>query len=295
MAKSLITSTLALLFLAGCAGTGATLESAKNMTPDASDAFETSLYENYIKLAEVEATQGDTKDRDGFAGKAASIARAHHVEADLVICRTLNDAQITELTNARTDLILAFSNRARLIAPTWVALAQTYYDCWIEEEEDGRYPERIKECKEGFYMAMQKVQSMYAKDVRKVVVAAHTAPEMTFKDQKPLMDKNFIVYFDHDESVIRPDAVETLQAVADILAARPDVKLGLRGHTDRTGTDDYNDALSERRSAAVSSWFTANGTKTDISSFGERVPAVFTNDNVRESKNRRVEVILFEE
>ena len=306
MGKSLITLTLAVLLLTGCAGTGANLESAKKMSPNQSDVFEANLYQNYINLAEVQITQRDLKDRDFFAERATTIARGRHVEPQLVVCRDLSAPDVIELTNARTDLTLAFSYRARLIAAKWVASAQSNYDCWIEEQEDNKYPEVIKQCREGFYMAMQKVQRLYAEDLQRIMV---TKPEaeatLVFEERRSaakvkkakFTPKNFIIYFGHDKSNLRDDSIGTLQAVLDILKQRPSLKIRLRGHTDRSGSDAYNDRLSMKRSNTIASWFKSKGINAEIANvayFGEKVPAVQTKDSVRESRNRRVEILLFE-
>ena len=302
MAKRLITSTLAVLLLAGCAvGTGAQLDSVKNMSPNASDPFEVNLYQNYIDLADVQVMQGDLTDRDHFTNRAERIARGRNVDPELVICRDLSAPKVIELTNARTDLLIAFDNRSRLTAPKWVAMAQSYYDCWIEEEEDGNNPARIQECRDGFYAAMAKLQAMYPREVRQTFVASapivvqQRAP-MTFEEKKQIATDSFIVYFDHDKSNLRYDALITVKDVLDAMNTNSDLRLALRGHTDRTGSDDYNDALSARRSLSVVKWFNTKGISAEVSkvsSFGEKVPAIFTNDNVREAKNRRVEIILY--
>jgi outer membrane protein OmpA-like peptidoglycan-associated protein len=67
----------------------------------------------------------------------------------------------------------------------------------------------------------------------------------------------------------------------------------LAGYTDRSGSTQYNQGLSERRNAATRSYLTSHGIADgSISSqaFGESNPRVPTADGVRELQNRRVEI-----
>ncbi len=71
--------------------------------------------------------------------------------------------------------------------------------------------------------------------------------------------------------------------------------LSLVGHTDRSGGDDYNQALSERRVSSVTDALAGTGfAGARISGYGvgESDPAVPTPDGVREPRNRRVIVTL---
>jgi outer membrane protein OmpA-like peptidoglycan-associated protein len=67
----------------------------------------------------------------------------------------------------------------------------------------------------------------------------------------------------------------------------------LAGHTDRAGSNKYNEGLAERRNTAVRTYLTGRGIPTGRitgQAFGETNPRVPTADGVREAQNRRVEV-----
>ena len=59
------------------------------------------------------------------------------------------------------------------------------------------------------------------------------------------------VLFDFDKSDIRPDASKVLDTLATALQSVPAKSMEIRGHTDAKGSDDYNQALSERRARSV--------------------------------------------
>ena len=67
------------------------------------------------------------------------------------------------------------------------------------------------------------------------------------------------VNFDFDKSTLRPDAVAILNEAIEILKRYPDLRVEVAGHTDSKGTDQYNQALSERRATAVYGYLTNNG------------------------------------
>ena len=67
----------------------------------------------------------------------------------------------------------------------------------------------------------------------------------------------------------------------------------LAGHTDRSGSIQYNVGLAERRNASVTEYLAGRGIpagRISGEAFGESQPRVPTADGVRELQNRRVEV-----
>ena len=67
----------------------------------------------------------------------------------------------------------------------------------------------------------------------------------------------------------------------------------LAGHTDRSGSAQYNMGLAQRRNASVRDYLTGRGVpggRISSEAFGESQPRVPTADGVREPQNRRVEI-----
>ncbi len=67
------------------------------------------------------------------------------------------------------------------------------------------------------------------------------------------------VFFDFDRSNIRPGAQATLEKLTSVMEQYPSLRIQLAGHTDSRGTDQYNDALSQRRSTAVVNYLIDQG------------------------------------
>ena len=59
------------------------------------------------------------------------------------------------------------------------------------------------------------------------------------------------VLFDVDKATLKPGAREKLARIAGILASHPDLQIEIEGHADSTGSDEYNQRLSERRAQSV--------------------------------------------
>jgi len=98
------------------------------------------------------------------------------------------------------------------------------------------------------------------------------------------------VLFAFDDDVVRPDAAATLDRIAAVLAGTPDAAVAVRGHTDRTGDDAYNQDLSERRAAAVAAALVARGTpasRLTAEGYGEQRPV-----GPDDAADRRVEVVV---
>jgi OOP family OmpA-OmpF porin len=96
------------------------------------------------------------------------------------------------------------------------------------------------------------------------------------------------VNFDFDMSTLRPDALAILEQAVEILNAHPDMRVEVAGHTDSKGTEEYNQALSDRRASAVYNYLTSHGIDASRLSgpvgYGEMRP-IAPNENADGSDN----------
>jgi peptidoglycan-associated lipoprotein len=103
-----------------------------------------------------------------------------------------------------------------------------------------------------------------------------------------------VIYFDFDQSAVRSEYLDVIQAHADYLAANPQIVLRLEGHADEKGTREYNLGLGENRANAVRSLMLAQGVSDNqlvVVSYGEERPAAFERNEESWALNRRVELI----
>lgn len=104
-----------------------------------------------------------------------------------------------------------------------------------------------------------------------------------------------IVFFDWDSAAPPESAAPIIQAAVQNLKACGWKGLGIAGHTDRSGSEAYNNALSMRRAEAVAQMMTVQGADRGalaVSGHGESEPKVPTPDGERNPQNRRVEITV---
>jgi outer membrane protein OmpA-like peptidoglycan-associated protein len=98
------------------------------------------------------------------------------------------------------------------------------------------------------------------------------------------------VFFDVNSSTIKPGGYAELDRVANVLAQYPQTMIRVEGHTDQTGSEQYNLQLSERRANAVKNALTQKGidaARITPVGMGECCPV--SSDN---AANRRVSMVL---
>jgi outer membrane protein OmpA-like peptidoglycan-associated protein len=104
------------------------------------------------------------------------------------------------------------------------------------------------------------------------------------------------ILFDLDESSLRPQAEDNLAELAESLESYEDTRVLVVGHTDATGSDAYNQSLSERRAESARAFLLRRGIEPDrveALGRGESEP-VATNETAEGRQlNRRVEIAIF--
>jgi len=106
---------------------------------------------------------------------------------------------------------------------------------------------------------------------------------------------SFMVFFDWDRSNLSQQALTTIQQAANAFKAKGNARIVATGHTDTSGPESYNMALSLRRANAVKDALVRDGVPAQAISvigMGEKGLLVQTGDNVREPQNRRVEIVI---
>jgi OmpA-OmpF porin, OOP family len=102
------------------------------------------------------------------------------------------------------------------------------------------------------------------------------------------------VFFDWNLDSVTPEAMTTLRQIVANRAACKWGSFTVTGHTDTSGSNRYNDALSMRRASNVAAALEGQGVsrgEMTLSGTGETALKVETADGVREPTNRRVEII----
>ncbi|MBM0171327.1 OmpA family protein [Altererythrobacter sp. C41] len=101
------------------------------------------------------------------------------------------------------------------------------------------------------------------------------------------------VTFDVGSATLKPAFRSTLNDVAASLKQYPNSLIDVYGHTDSTGSDSFNQGLSERRAQTVANYLTSQGVNTARirwQGFGETMPVADNSTEEGRRLNRRVEI-----
>jgi outer membrane protein OmpA-like peptidoglycan-associated protein len=128
-------------------------------------------------------------------------------------------------------------------------------------------------------------------------VPPHTAPRPAPQPATPAQAEaaKFLVFFDWDKSALTPEGRRIVASAADEFKKTGSTRIVATGHTDLSGSPQYNQRLSERRADAVKAELIRLGVPATVITTigkGEEDPLVPTKDGVREAQNRRVEIVI---
>lgn len=101
------------------------------------------------------------------------------------------------------------------------------------------------------------------------------------------------ITFATDSAAVQPQFQRTLDQVASTLAEYRETYIDVYGHTDSTGSDAYNQQLSERRAISVADYLSAHGVQAariGTRGYGESQPIASNDTDAGRAANRRVEV-----
>jgi len=133
-----------------------------------------------------------------------------------------------------------------------------------------RYKELVAKPKEKFVIVAAEPM------VEEKVVAAVSA---TKTEEKVVVLAFEDVHFDFDKSTLKPEAQAILKRDIQMLKDNPKAKVRIAGYTSASGTEDYNQKLSERRAKAVQEYLINEGVITpdrlSTIGYGEADPAMY--------------------
>ena len=265
------------LMAAACGTTE--IDSVRGMTPTGGTEFTQALASGYRALAIQEEGLRDWSDAYMYARKGLASGQGQLVLPEDPANYALPASMMPEFQAARARLIAALDANGRTRLPRVAAGAQLAYDCWVEEQEEGWQIDCIEKCKRDFWALLAQR-------------AARPAPAAAPAPAAPPAPRQFIVFFDFDRSNITAEGARVIQQV--IASYRQKVgPVSVVGHTDRSGTPQYNQGLSIRRANSVKAALVRGGiaaNQVSTAGRGESEPRVPTPDGVREPQNRRAEI-----
>lgn len=110
-----------------------------------------------------------------------------------------------------------------------------------------------------------------------------------------VVEFNNQVLFGFDRSDLGADSKASLNELITVLNKYPDTNIEIQGHTDDSGTESYNQGLSERRASAVAAYLRSNGISSGritTKGFGETAPKYPNTSADGQASNRRVDFLI---
>jgi len=105
------------------------------------------------------------------------------------------------------------------------------------------------------------------------------------------------IQFKIESANLQPSSLSALENVLNMLKENPHIKIEIAGHTDSTGTSEFNYKLSRLRAETVRDWLIRNGISSERLSakgYGESKPIADNSTPEGRAKNRRTEIRLIE-
>lgn len=258
--------------LAAMTGLGACstvdIDSTEKMAVKGFD-FEKTLHAEYVRLARLELDESDWDDAKYFNDKAKMVAMGKMVLPQEVSERQLPTATMKQAVSDRGKLMSALV-QGRSKTPQLAAKAQAGFDCWLQEVEENDQPEDIAACRKQFEGAMAM---------------------MSMAEPMAMPADDMIIFFGLDSASLDDQAMAVVkQAVAASKGAK---KMVISGHTDTSGSAEYNMLLSKARVIAVWNALLEAGLDKSVATkehHGMSRPRIKTGLGVVEAGNRRVEI-----
>ena len=103
------------------------------------------------------------------------------------------------------------------------------------------------------------------------------------------------VYFDLDQATLKPESMAILDAAVKTMGDHGTLVVEVAGHTDSTGSEAYNQDLSERRAQVVYNYLVDKGISADRMTwkgYGESSPIAPNDTAEGRAKNRRTELVI---
>lgn len=126
-------------------------------------------------------------------------------------------------------------------------------------------------------------------------VAQHDIEMQRLRDDTLKLTLDSEVSFDYDSDRIKPAFRSTLDKLADVLRKYDRTVVHVVGHTDSTGSAEYNQRLSERRAGSVANYLQSRGvdpSRVRYEGRGESEPRDTNATEAGRQLNRRVEIYL---
>ena len=289
---------VAALVLSACAGTSL-FDDLDRATPTGSP-FAQALFKDYSILARSFGDAGESTAAtfDSSAGSLEDNSPINDVGglANAFAQKALDASKGEEVLpeSAPEDNDVADAARVRLLQsldlgrvkfPVDAALAQAQYDCWVMNDRVDSQKAAAEKCKAGFDAAISRLEHQLNPTVTTVTTTTTTTSSTA----------SYQVYFDWNAWNLTAENLTVLQQAINNARNGGQSHITVVGHTDTSGSAEYNQQLSVKRANVVEEALVDMGARREaiqVSGVGESDLQVQTGDGVKEAKNRRTVITI---
>ena len=273
--------------------------------------FTQALYNDYTTLAgqaaalpaeEAESSFWDSLDPFSSSSTSSDLlSDAFTTKADLANSGT--EPELEAAAGPAQTAIRARLERALAAGkdqfPEQAARAQADYDCWVIYATVPSAATASQACKTALDSSLVRLETA-ARPASAPVPAPAPAPAPVSTapvpaPAQPAPAAAHTVYFDFDSWTLKAEQLKVLDDVIATARSGGQANINIVGHTDTSGSSEYNQRLSVRRANVVVEALVQMGARRaalHASGVGETDLAVQTEDNVREAQNRRTVITL---
>lgn len=143
-------------------------------------------------------------------------------------------------------------------------------------------------------MGVGKYMDHQEQELRQALAASEAASIQREQDVLALSFKSDVM-FDVDSATVNPGFYDEIDRVGAVLVRYPETTILIEGHTDSTGSEEYNLKLSERRAAEVQKLLVARGVaagRVQTIGMGESKPLADNTTEAGRQLNRRVRILI---
>jgi OOP family OmpA-OmpF porin len=179
--------------------------------------------------------------------------------------------------------------------PEQAARAQADYDCWVLYGTVPSAAAASQACKTALDSSLVRLETAARPAPPPVPTPAPAPAPVAAPAPAQAAPANFSVYFDFDSWTLKAEQLKVLDDVINTARTGGQANINIVGHTDTSGSSDYNQRLSVRRANVVVEALVQMGarrTALHASGVGETDLAVPTEDGVKEAQNRRTVITL---
>ena len=281
-------------------------------TPSNNNQFSQTLSDAYLEFALYEMNEmHDEIDAAYFAEKGYKARTGQEVLPELINSWDIDVILVNEVNNKRKELISTLSNNRAKDFPILAARTQLGFDCWLEQLEESWQTDHIKKCYDMMntgLITLSQSNINHNKDVveKTIIKKIKTKKVINEKEEikkikeikniENIEDKlKFEIYFAHNIYKLNNDIKYSIKNIYNNYLGDNNFTIEVIGHTDRSGSEQYNITLSKLRANSVKKYLKSLGiVEESISTFyfGEKKPKIITKDGIKEKINRRVEIFI---